>query len=115
MSEETVTVIDNRTGKRVELPIRKATQGPDAVDIGSFYRETGYFTYDPGFLSTASCHSQLTYLDGDKGKLMYRGYPIDQLAEKSNFLEVPISCCMANCRNSNSLRSFAASSFITPC
>ncbi len=88
MADDTVTVIDNRTGKRIELPIRKATQGPDAVDIGRFYRETGYFTYDPGFLSTASCHSQLTYLDGEKGMLMYRGYPIDQLAEKSNFIEV---------------------------
>ena len=88
MADDTVSVIDNRTGKRIELSIRRATQGPDAVDIGRFYRETGYFTYDPGFLSTASCHSKLTYLDGRQGMLMYRGYPIDQLAEKSNFLEV---------------------------
>ncbi len=88
MAKDTVTVIDNRTGKEVELPIHTATQGPDVVDIGSFFRESGYFTYDPGFLSTASCHSTLTYLDGQQGMLMYRGYPIEQLAERSTFLEV---------------------------
>ncbi len=88
MAKDTVTVIDNRTGKEIELPIHTATQGPDVVDIGSFFRESGYFTYDPGFLSTASCHSTLTYLDGQQGMLMYRGYPIEQLAERSTFLEV---------------------------
>ncbi len=88
MTDDTITVIDNRTGKRFEFPIRKATQGPDAVDMQRFYRETGYFSYDPGFLSTASCHSRLTFLDGKKGQLMYRGYSIEQLAEKSSFLEV---------------------------
>jgi citrate synthase len=88
MGEHTVTVIDNRTGKRIELPVRHSTQGPDAVDIGHFLRETGYFTYDPGFLSTASCHSSLTYLDGKQGMLQYRGYPIEQLAEHSSFIEV---------------------------
>ncbi|HHH44444.1 MAG TPA: citrate synthase [Gammaproteobacteria bacterium] len=88
MSEDTVTVIDNRTGRQIELPVRKATMGPDAVDIGRFFRELGYFTYDPGFLSTASCHSKLTYLDGKQGMLMYRGYPIEQLAEHSSFIEV---------------------------
>jgi citrate synthase len=88
MGTDTVTVIDNRTGRQIELPIKRATQGPDAVDIGRFFRELGYFTYDPGFLSTASCHSALTYLDGTQGMLQYRGYPIEQLAEHSNFLEV---------------------------
>jgi citrate synthase len=88
MDEDTVTVIDNTTGRRFEFPVRKSTQGPDAVDIGRFYRETGYFTYDPGFLSTASCHSRLTYLDGEQGLLYYRGYPIEQLAEHSSFIEV---------------------------
>jgi len=88
MDEHTVTVTDNKTGRQIELPVRKATQGPDAVDIGRFFRELGYFTYDPGFLSTASCHSKLTYLDGKQGMLMYRGYPIEQLAEHSNFTEV---------------------------
>ncbi|MEA2093529.1 MAG: citrate synthase [Pseudomonadota bacterium] len=88
MSEATVTVTDNKTGKQIELPVRQATQGPNAVDIGRFFRNTGYFTYDPGFLSTASCHSALTYLDGDQGMLQYRGYPIEQLAEHSSFIEV---------------------------
>ncbi len=88
MEEHTLTVIDNITGKRVELPVRKSTQGPAAVDITRFFAETGYFTYDPGFLSTASCHSALTYLDGDQGQLLYRGYPIEQLAQHSSFLEV---------------------------
>ncbi|HHO69069.1 MAG TPA: citrate synthase [Gammaproteobacteria bacterium] len=86
--KHTVTVSDDKTGRRVELPVMKATQGPDAVDIGRFYRELGYFTYDPGFLSTASCHSSLTFIDGEQGILQYRGYPIEQLAEKSTFLEV---------------------------
>jgi len=88
MDEDTVTVIDNATGRRFEFPVRKSTRGPGAVDIGRFYRETGYFTYDPGFLSTASCHSRLTYLDGEQGLLYYRGYPIEQLAEHSSFIEV---------------------------
>lgn len=88
MGEHTVTITDNKTGRQIELPVRKATQGPDAVDIGRFFRELGYFTYDPGFLSTASCHSKLTYLDGKQGMLMYRGYPIEQLAEHSSFIEV---------------------------
>jgi citrate synthase len=88
MAKNTVTITDNRTGKQIELPVMRATEGPNAVDIGRFFRELGYFTYDPGFVSTASCHSQLTYLDGNKGELMYRGYPIEQLAEHSSFIEV---------------------------
>ncbi|UCB55032.1 MAG: citrate synthase [Thiotrichales bacterium] len=88
MSEHTVTITDNKTGKSIELPVKQSTIGPQAVDIGRFFREMGYFTYDPGFLSTASCQSELTYLDGDKGQLLYRGYPIEQLAEQSNFIEV---------------------------
>lgn len=88
MSEHTVTITDNKTGKQIELPVKQSVLGPEAVDIGRFFREMGYFTYDPGFLSTASCQSSLTYLDGDKGELLYRGYPIDQLAEKSSFIEV---------------------------
>ena len=74
--------------KRVDLPILKGTTGPDVVDIRKFYAESDLFTYDPGFTSTASCESQITYIDGDAGILLYRGYPIDQLAEQSSFLEV---------------------------
>lgn len=75
-------------GKKIELPILAGTTGPDVIDIRKLYAQTGMFTYDPGFTSTASCESQITYIDGDAGVLLHRGYPIDQLAEKSNFLEV---------------------------
>lgn len=88
MSEDTVTITDKKSGQQLELPVKHATQGPDAVDIRQFYSQMGYFAYDPGFLSTASCHSSLTYLDGEQGVLQYRGYPIEQLAEHSNFIEV---------------------------
>jgi len=74
-------------GKTVELPVRKGTLGPDVVEISSYYKQTGTFTYDPGFTSTASCESRITFIDGDKGVLLYRGYPIDELAEKGDFLE----------------------------
>ncbi len=72
----------------LDLPIYKGTIGPDVIDIRQLYGKTGKFTYDPGFLSTASCNSTITYIDGDKGELLYRGYPIDQLATQCDFLEV---------------------------
>ncbi len=75
-------------GKTVELPVYSGTVGPDVIDIGKMYAQTGMFTLDPGFTSTASCESQITYIDGDQGILLHRGYPIEQLAEKSSFLEV---------------------------
>jgi citrate synthase len=74
-------------GARYDLPIRKGTLGPEVIDINSLYQDTGCFTYDPGFTSTASCESKITFIDGDKGILLYRGYPIDQLAENGTFLE----------------------------
>ena len=72
----------------MELPIYKGSVGPDVIDIRKLYGQTGKFTYDPGFLSTASCNSTITYIDGDKGELLYRGYPIEQLAMNCDFLEV---------------------------
>jgi len=74
-------------GARYDLPIRKGTIGPDVIDINSLYQDTGCFTYDPGFTSTASCESKITFIDGDEGILLYRGYPIDQLAEYGSFVE----------------------------
>lgn len=71
----------------VEFPIYKGTIGPDVVDIRKLYGQTGKFTYDPGFMSTAACQSAITYIDGDKGELLYRGYPIEQLAVNADFLE----------------------------
>jgi citrate synthase len=71
----------------VEMPIYKGTVGPDVIDIRKLYAQTGKFTYDPGFMSTAACNSSITYIDGDKGELLYRGYPIEQLAVNCDFLE----------------------------
>lgn len=87
-TNKNVDVVDNTTGQKVSLPIVDGTVGPSVIDIRKLYGETDRFTYDPGFSSTASCESKITYIDGDKGILMHRGYPIEQLAEKSNFLEV---------------------------
>ncbi len=70
------------------MPVRSGTIGPDVIDVTRLYRDTGCFTYDPGFTSTANCSSKITYIDGDKGQLLYRGYPIEQLAEQSSFIEV---------------------------
>jgi citrate synthase len=75
-------------GKTLQLPIYGGSVGPDVVDIRKLYAESGSFTYDPGFTSTASCESQITFIDGDEGVLLHRGFPIDQLAEQSSFLEV---------------------------
>ncbi|MBX3726855.1 MAG: citrate synthase [Xanthomonadales bacterium] len=81
-----LTVADS--GKQTELPLIEGSLGPATLDIGRLYRDTGLFTYDQGFVSTASCKSAITYIDGDEGVLLYRGYPIEQLAQQSNFLEV---------------------------
>ena len=75
-------------GKELDLPILSPTAGPDVVDIRKLYGQADVFTYDPGFTSTASCDSTITYIDGDKGELWYRGYPIEQLAAQSHYLEV---------------------------
>jgi citrate synthase len=75
-------------GKTLDLPVMPGTVGPEVVDVRALYGKTGYFTYDPGFMSTASCTSTITYIDGDAGVLLYRGYPIEQLAQHCDFLEV---------------------------
>src|SRR5688572_25683722 len=85
----TETVAKLTVGDRTyEFPVLSGSVGPQVIDIRSLYAQTGMFTYDPGYTSTAACDSSITYIDGDVGELMYRGYPIDQLAEKSNYLEV---------------------------
>ena len=88
MTSKTFSLSDNTTGEQVELDVRSGTIGPDVIDVSSLYPQTGVFTYDPGFASTASCSSSITYIDGAKGILLYRGCPIEQLAQKSSFLEV---------------------------
>lgn len=84
---DTVSVRRNSTQEEWQLDVRKATLGPDSVDIRSFYSESKMFTYDPGFTSTASCTSAITYIDGGAGQLLYRGYPIEQLAAQSDYME----------------------------
>ncbi len=91
MSHETdkkLILSDPETGKQWELPVLKGSVGPDVLDIRKLYAQSGYFTYDPGFTSTASCDSSLTYIDGEKGELMHRGYTIEELAEHCSYLEV---------------------------
>ena len=88
MTTGTMTLTDNETGKSVELPVLGGTIGPRVIDIRKLYAQTGHFTYDPGFMATAACRSSITYIDGDEGVLMYRGYPIQELADNSDFMEV---------------------------
>ena len=71
----------------IDLPIISGTAGPDVIDVTNLYNKTGFFTYDPGFTSTGSCSSEITYIDGDKGQLLHRGYKIESLAKSCNFLE----------------------------
>ena len=75
-------------GGQLPLPVTGATEGPSGLEVSTLLKDTGYVTLDPGFVNTASCSSAITFIDGDEGILRYRGYPIDQLAEKSSFLEV---------------------------
>ena len=87
MSSKKYELVNTETGKKSVLEARSGTVGPDCVNIGSLTKDHGVFTFDPGFMATAACESKITYIDGDNGVLLYRGYPIEQLATKSNFLE----------------------------
>ncbi|MGB2159951.1 MAG: citrate/2-methylcitrate synthase, partial [Candidatus Puniceispirillaceae bacterium] len=87
-TKKTITLTDNDSGKSVSLPVLDGTVGPDVLDIRRLYGETGMFTFDPGYGATGSCMSGLTYIDGDEGVLLHRGYPIEELANQSDFLEV---------------------------
>ena len=88
MPNKTGTATLTYGDKALELPMYSPTVGPDVIDISKLYAQGGVFTHDPGFTSTSSCESAITFIDGEKGELLYRGYPIDQLAEKSHYLEV---------------------------
>ncbi len=88
MAPKGKAVLNYADGKSVDLPVFGGSHGPDVIDIRKLYGQTGMFTYDPGFLSTSSCNSTITFIDGDKGELLYRGYPIEQLANKCNFMQV---------------------------
>ncbi len=88
MAEKKFELTNLATGKKSLADLKSGTLGPDVLNIASLTRDHGVFTFDPGFMATASCESKITFIDGDEGVLLYRGYPIEQLAEKSNFLEV---------------------------
>ena len=88
MADTTKTATLTFGDKTIDLPIHSPTLGPDVIDIRKLYAQGDVFTYDPGFTSTAACESAITYIDGDEGVLLHRGYPIDQLAEQSHYLEV---------------------------
>ena len=87
LADNTATLSFSNGSPSIDLPVYQGTVGPDVVDIRKLYAQTGMFTYDPGFLSTASCQSAITYIDGDKGELLYRGYPIEQLATNCDYME----------------------------
>ncbi len=93
-------------GNEMKLPIRTGTVGPNLVDIGALYKTKGVFTYDPGFVSTGSCESDITYIDGEQGILMYRGYPVEQLAANSSFIEVSYLLLHGNLPTSKELEKF---------
>ena len=112
---DTVTMTDNRTGQSWEMPVMTGSLGPDVVDVRRFYAETGMFTYDPGFTSTSACESSITFIDGDEGVLLHRGYPIEQLAEQSDFMEVCYLLLNGNCRAPKRNRISRRGSPTTPC
>ena len=84
-SEHTMTLTDDQTGESVKLPVMKGTIGPEVIDVRTLYGASNKFTFDPGYGVTGSCISELTYIDGDEGILLHRGYSIEELAEKSDF------------------------------
>ena len=94
------------SGSEMDLPVRKGTVGPDVIDIAHLYKEQGVFTYDPGFVATGSCESDITFIDGEKGVLMYRGYPVEQLAEHSSFIEVSYLLLHGNLPMADELAAF---------
>src|SRR5690554_5459114 len=86
--KKTVLLSDSASGTQTELPVVTGSLGAPTIDIARLHKDAGFFTFDPGFVATASCRSAITYIDGDAGVLLYRGYPIEQLAKQSSFLEV---------------------------
>ena len=113
MADKTLELIDTATGKKAALPVRSGTIGPSVVDIAPIVKEFGAFTYDPGYGATAAVESKITYIDGDAGVLMHRGYPIEQLAEKSSFIEVCYLLLNGDLPNKPQLESSRTASAIT--
>src|SRR5690606_511233 len=106
LSDKKATLSFSDGTEAVEFPIYEGTVGPDVIDIRKLYGKTGMFTFDPGFMATASCESAITYIDGDKGQLLYRGYPIEQLAENCDFLDVCYLILNGELPNADQKRTF---------
>jgi citrate synthase len=106
MAKNTMTLTDNRNGKSFEYDILSGTRGPDVVNISTFYKDSGMFTYDPGYTSTASCESKITFIDGDTSELRYRGYPIEELAGKHSYLDVCHLLMMGKLPNEEESKAF---------
>ncbi|MEX2132401.1 MAG: citrate/2-methylcitrate synthase, partial [Pseudohongiellaceae bacterium] len=108
MSDKKARLFIDGVKDPIELPVYEGTTGPDVIDVRSLVSQ-GIFTYDPGFISTAACDSEITFIDGDAGVLLHRGYPIEQLAEKSNFLEVCYLLLNGELPNKQEFKSFEQS------
>jgi len=109
MTQKTYELVDPVSGKKTAMPLRSGTIGPDVLDIGALNKEHGVFTFDPGFMATASTESKVTYIDGDAGVLLYRGYPIEQLAAQSSFVEVAYLLLYGELPNAKQLADFTVS------
>jgi len=109
MNDKFFELADPATGTKTQLPVRSGTIGPHVLDIANLTRDQGVFTFDPGFGATASCESKITYIDGDAGVLLYRGYPVEQLAEKATFMEVAYLLIHGELPNSRKLLAFSTS------
>jgi citrate synthase len=108
MTDKKFELVDRATDRKVQLPVRAGTIGPSVVDISTINKDLGVFTYDPGFGMTAATDSKITYIDGDAGVLLYRGYPVEQLAEKSSFTEVGYLLLLGELPSSKQLDEFSA-------
>ncbi|NNF52201.1 MAG: citrate synthase [Gammaproteobacteria bacterium] len=106
MSDKTFELVNPETGKKTALPVHEGSMGPGSIGVTGLFKEQGVFTYDPGFAATSSCKSAITFIDGQEGVLMYRGYPIEQLAGKSNFIEVAYLLLYGELPDKSSLAGF---------
>ena len=107
MSSKKITIKDGQSNNEIELPVLDSILGPNVVDIRALEKNLGYLSHDPGFISTSSCESKITFIDGNEGKLWYRGFPIEELAEKSNFLETTYLLLNDKLPNNNELKEFS--------
>ena len=107
MADKKITIKDGQSDNEIDLPVLDSILVPNVVDIRALEKNLGYLSHDPGFIATSSCESKITFIDGNEGKLWYRGYPIEELAEKSNFLETTYLLLNDKLPSKNELKSFS--------